>query len=192
MKEFFALAAMAMTGVAFGFYIWQILRGEVRPHAISWLTWGVATIAVFAAQIVAGGGPGAWHTGFSGTATILVFGLTVWKCGFDRANAVDWTFFAAALLGLALWRLTDEPFTAVAIMSTIDVLGNGPTVRKVMIDPFGESPTFFGSIGLRTTLAIAALETYSATTVLFPASVGIASVMVAILILFRRRLAAAA
>lgn len=181
-----------MTGIAFGLYIWQILRGAVRPHAISWLTWGVATVAVFAAQLVAGGGVGAWPTGFSAAVTFLIFGLTVWRHGFDKARPADWMFFAAAIAGLVLWHLTSEPFTAVAIMSAIDVLGNGPTVRKILRDPFGESAGFFAFIGLRNALGIAALETYSATTVLFPAAVGTACILVAILILVQRRRTATA
>jgi hypothetical protein len=190
-KEIFALIAIAMTCGMFGHYIWQIARGSVRPHAISWLTWGIATTAVFGAQLVSGAGIGAWPTAVSAAATFAVFGLALKQSGFDRAAPIDWAFFAAALGGLVLWFLTSEPLTAVAIMTAIDVIGNGPTVRKIFRDPFADSPSFFGLIGARSTVAIAALETYSATTVLFPLAVGIASALVALLMLTRRRLSVA-
>jgi hypothetical protein len=191
MKEIFALAAIAMTCGAFGYYIWQIARGLVRPHAISWLTWGIATTAVFGAQLVSGAGIGAWPTAVSAAATFAVFGLALLRCGFDRAAPIDWAFFAAAIAGLVLWFLTSEPLTAVAIMTGIDVIGNGPTVRKILHDPFADSVSFFGLIGVRSAVAIAALEAYSATTILFPLAVGTASMLVALLMLSRRRLAAA-
>jgi hypothetical protein len=190
-KEIFALVAIAVSCGAFGHYIWQIARGALRPHAISWLTWGIATAAVFGAQLISGAGIGAWPTAVLAAGTFSVLGLTLWRCGFDRAAPIDWAFFVAALGGLALWFWTREPLAAVAIMTGIDVIGNGPTIRKAFRDPFADSPVFFVLMGVSNAVGLAALETYSVTTVLFPLVVGTACTLVGVLMLARRRLASA-
>jgi hypothetical protein len=62
-KAFFSAVAIALTLMAFGPYIRDILRGNIKPHVFSWVIWELTTFIVFLAQMQAKGGGGACPIG---------------------------------------------------------------------------------------------------------------------------------
>jgi hypothetical protein len=100
---------------------------------------------------------------------------------------VDWAFFAAALSALPLWYVTDDPTAAVVVLTVVDLLGFGPTIRKINAAPHSESLAFFGLFAARNILVVMALERHSLATVLFPASIAAACVLLMLLVVQRRR-----
>jgi hypothetical protein len=105
---------------------------------------------------------------------------------------LDWGCLVVALLALPIWLVTSNPLWAVLILTIIDLVGFGPTVRKAYSKPHEERVWFFLLGALRNALVIVALEYYSPTTIVFPAAVGIACVGLAVFIAFRRQLLTAA
>ena len=186
-KAALSAAAIALTVVAFYPYLRGILRGTTKPHVFSWVIWGITTIVVFLAQLDARGGVGAWPIGVSGGITALIAALAYLKRADVGITRTDRLFFAAALSSLPLWYATSDPVWAVVVLTTVDLLGFGPTVRKVYADPRSESLPFFGLFAIRNGLAILALETYTVATVLFPAAVATACVLLMVLAAYRRR-----
>jgi hypothetical protein len=83
--------------------------------------------------------------------------------------------------------VTTDPLSAVVILTLVDLAGFGPTVRKIWHDPHSEPPGFYGLAALRNVLVILALETHSWTTVLFPAAVGAACLLLIAWMMMRRR-----
>lgn len=185
-KEVFSTAAIALTLIAFFPYIRSILRGRTRPHVFSWIIWGTTTIVVFLAQLADGGGAGAWPIGVSGGITILVAFLAFLKRADISITKTDWLFLVSALSSLPLWYLTADPLWAVVILTIVDVLGFGPTVRKAYAFPHSESMLFFALFTVRNLLVVLALENYSVTTVLFPAVIAAACLMLIAMIAYRR------
>lgn len=178
--------ALALTLYAFQPYLRDILRGQLRPHVFSWVIWGTTTCLAFLAQLAAGGGLGAWVLGVSGGLSMSVAFLA-WRHRGDIAiTRLDWGFFIGALSALPLWGLTSDPWWAVVVLTTVDLLGFGPTLRKAWDRPAQESLGFFGLFMLRNLLVIAALDTRSATTVLFPGAIAAACAGVMLMILMRR------
>lgn len=47
-------------------------------------------------------------------------------------TGTDWLFFAAAMTSLPMWYLTSDPLSAVVILTVVDLIGFGPTFRKLM------------------------------------------------------------
>ena len=189
-KEILSVFAIALTFAAFGPYIRAIIRGTTKPHVFSWLIWGTTTFLVFLAQLEAKGGVGAWPIGVSGVITIFIAFLAYAKRADITVTKVDWLFFIAALSSLPLWYLTSDPLWAVAILTTVDVLGFGPTVRKVYNSPHSESLLFFALFAARNFIVIGALETHSVTTVLFPAAIAVACIFLIAMATYRRRVIA--
>lgn len=187
-KELLSAIAIAITCLAFFPYIKNIYRNEVRPHVFSWIVWGITTFVVFLAQIEAHGGVGAWPIGVSGAITIFVACLAFWKRGDVSITKSDWFFFVAALSSLPFWFFTADPLWAVVILTLVDLLGFGPTYRKAYSSPRSESLLFFGLFTARNIIVIGALESYSVTTVLFPAAIAAASALLMAIILLRRRM----
>ncbi len=187
-KETFSAIAIVLTFVAFYPYVRGILQGTTRPHVFSWLIWGMTTFIVFLAQLEARGGVGAWPIGVSGAITLLIAVLAYIKRADVGITRTDGLFFALAITSLPLWFLTSDPLWAVLVLTVVDLLGFGPTVRKVYADPYSESLPFFALFAVRNSLVVMALEHYSVTTVLFPAAIALACVLLMVLIASRRRM----
>ena len=186
-KEIFSAIAIALTFIAFYPYIRSIMRGDTKPHMFSWIIWGTTTFVVFLAQLDDGGGVGAWPIGVSGSITIFVAITAYVKRTDVTITATDWVFFISAMSSLPFWYFTSDPLWAVVILTTVDILGFGPTVRKSYGQPYSESLPFFTIVTVRNLIVILALENYSITTVLFPAAVAAACILLMVMIMFRRR-----
>ena len=186
-KELFSVAAIALTFVLFAGYIRQIHSGQIKPHVFSWLVWAVSTLTVFFAQVSDQAGVGAWPIGLSGAITFYIAALSYVKRGDTQITATDWAFFVAALSAFPAWYFTANPLWAVVILTTADLVGFGPTIRRAYSQPYLESSGFFALGGLRNLLVVLALEHYSLTTTLFPVAVGGACLLLATLLMVRRR-----
>lgn len=187
MKALFSAAAIALTFAAFFPYIRSIRAGRTRPHVFSWLIWGVTTLLVFLATWAGGGGVGAWPTGVSALITFLIAWLAH-AHGADREiTTSDWLFLAGASSALPFWFLTADPLWAVVILTLVDLLGFGPTLRRAYANPEQERVGFYSLFVLRNLLVLLSLERLTLTTALFPAAVGLACVGLVALLLWRRR-----
>jgi len=187
-KELFSAVAIALTIIAFFPYIRSILKEETKPHVFSWVIWGSTTFIVFLAQLKDGGGVGAWPIGLSGLITIVVAILAYLKKSDKTITFIDWCFFLSAMASLPVWYLTSDPLWAVVILTAIDALGFGPTLRKAYFHPFEENLTFFSIFMVRNMIVIMALEYYSLTTVLFPAVIAGACLTLITMVMLRRRM----
>ncbi|MFZ5593890.1 MAG: hypothetical protein ACOY4D_06470 [Pseudomonadota bacterium] len=186
-KEFLSAIAIALTLAAFFPYIRSIINDTVKPHVFSWVIWGMTTLVVFLAQINDNGGVGAWPIGVSASITLFIALLAYIKRADITITRIDWWFLVAAMSSLPLWYFTSDPLWAVVTLTTVDVLGFGPTVRKAYNFPYSESLLFFGLFTARNLIAIMALENRSATTVLFPAVIAAACALLMLMIVYRRR-----
>ncbi len=190
-KEVLSAVAILLTFIAFVPYLRSILGGRTKPHVFSWVIWGSTTFVVFLAQLQGQGGVGAWPIGVSGAITILVAVLAYLKKADNSITRVDWLFFVAAMTALPLWYLTADPFWAVLILTSVDILGFGPTLRKAYHFPFDEQMMFYSLFAVRNGLAVMALQHYSVTTVLFPAATGVACLVLIAVVGYRRQVLAA-
>jgi|SRR3989344_33692 len=185
LKILLGLLAVITALVAYGIYLSSIWRGRTKPHAFSWLLWGLLTGIIFAAQILKGGGAGAWVTGVSSLICFLIGIVALFKDerGFSR---FDWLFLGAALVALGTWFFTKDVTASVVLITLVDVLGYASTIRKGYRYPHEELATSFSLNSLKFVFAIFALQTYSIATVLYPASLIFMNGFVAILVVFRR------
>ena len=189
-KEILSAVAIALTLAAFVPYIRTIISGTTKPHVFSWVIWGATTFVVFLAQLEGKGGVGAWPIGVSGSITIFVAFLAYVKRADITITKTDWLFFASAMSSLPLWYLTSDPLWAVVVLTIVDVIGFGPTVRKAYSFPHSESLLFFSLFAARNLLVIMALENYSVTTVLFPAAIAAACALLIAMVTYRRHVLA--
>jgi hypothetical protein len=188
LKSLFSAAAIVLTFALFYPYIRSILLGETKPHVLSWVIWSIGTLVVFFAQLEGGAGIGAWPIGLSALITSYIAILS-WTKGSDLSiTLLDWGCLVVALLALPAWWITSSPLWAVLILTTVDLVGFGPTVRKAYSRPHEERTWFFLLGALRNAFVIVALEHYSLTTVVFPAAVGLACLALALFIALRRQI----
>lgn len=187
-KEFLSAAAIVLTFAIFIPYILSIKRGRTKPHVFSWVIWALGTFVVFLAQLAGHGGFGAWPIGVSALISAYI-AVLAYGTHSDRAiTRSDWIFLVIALAALPCWVLTSNPLWAVVILTGVDLAGFGPTFRSAYLRPHDERIGFYFLGAVRNVLAVAALEHYSATTVLFPAAVGAACLVFVAMVAYRRRL----
>ncbi len=171
--------------VAYVIYFRQIFSGKVKPHAFSWFIWALTTGIIFVAQIVKGGGAGAWVTGLTALACFVIFVLALFKGKRDFAK-IDWVFLASALSAIVLWWITRDPTLSVILITITDTIGAFPTFRKSYYEPNQESATLFGLNSLKFVVALFALGSYTITTWLYPAILVLTNAIIVLLILVGR------
>ena len=167
-------------------YIKDLYKGTIKPHPFSWLGWGILDVVVFSAQIVKGGGAGAWVIGVAGLVNTGIAIVSL-RSGEKHITWSDWVCFSGALAGIVLWLVTKEPFFAVLIASAVNFLAFVPTFRKAYLRPMEESLNIFVFDIVKFILGIAALQALNPTTVLFPVVSAFSNILFVAMVLLRRR-----
>ena len=183
--------ALGILAIVAGFageflYIKDIFKRTIKPHPFSWFGWGVLDVVIFSAQIVKGGGAGAWVTGVAAVVNVGI-AIAALSRGEKQITWSDWACFIGALLGIVLWILTDDPLYAVVVASVVNYLAFVPTFRKAYLRPQEESLNIFVFDIIKFLLSIAALQALNPTTALFPAASAVSNAIFVGMVLLRRR-----
>jgi len=184
------LGALAVAIGFFGywFYIRGIIKGEVKPHAFTWSVWGILTAIAFVVQVVEGGGPGAWVTGVTALMSFVFAAVGLGASSRTYITKSDWIFFASALVAIPVWSLTGNPLWSVVIITVIDAVAFAPTFRKAYFHPRTENVWTYFFSGIKFVFGIAALQTLTLTTALYPASLVLANGAFVVMVVWRRKL----
>jgi len=187
-KSLLGTLATVLTVLAYLPYIRSIIHGRSRPHVFTWVIWSIATGISFLAVLEARGGAGAWPIGFSCAVSLFVAGLAYVKRTDVTITRTDWLLFFAAIAAMPLWLAANDPMWAVVLITLIELLGFGPTMRKTWFYPHSESMSFLAILIVRNGLIIAALSRYTMTTVLFHAAAAVACGLLVAIMVWRRPL----
>lgn len=177
---------IVLTFVGYAPYIRDVLKGKTRPHAFSWLIWCITTLIIYALQVQAGAGSGAWATLSVGILIFFVFALSL-KNGKADIRKIDVVFLLLAFVALGLWLIIHQPVLSIILLTTIDLLGFAPTLRKAWGDPHSETLSMYAITTVRHGLSIFALRELNIITSLFPVSWVIVNGLFVIILIARRR-----
>jgi uncharacterized protein with PQ loop repeat len=186
LKSIIGIIAVVLTFVGYAPYIRDILKNKTKPHIFSWLIWSIVTAIIYALQVSSGAGPGSWGTLW---LTVILFLICVLglKNGRTNIKKIDVVFLLLALLALPLWLVIKQPVLSIILLSTIDMLGFLPTIRKSWAEPYSETLSLYTITTFRHALSILALAEYNIVTWLFPASWVIANALFSIMLIVRRK-----
>jgi len=185
-KELIGGIAALLGIIASSLYVWQILKHGIRPHIFSRIVWGILMLIAFAAQVSAGAGPGSWTMGISALICFIIAGLGFFY-GEKSITRNDWASFIFSLSAIPVWMATHNPLWAVIIVSAIDAVAYYPTFRKSWVNPYQESLTAFFIYTLQMSLSLAALDSFTLTTALYPATLVSMNVILVFILLYRRK-----
>lgn len=168
-------------------YFIGIFKGQIKPHAFSWIIWTVLTAIAAAAQWVDGAGPGMWVTLITSILCFITV-LFALKVG-DKTDITktDWIAFVAALSAIPFWYITKNPLGAVIVISVIDFIALYPTLRKGYAKPWEDGISAFAFANVKFIISLFALANFTVITTLYPASIIIANSIFILMILIRRR-----
>jgi len=179
-------SATLLALISFVPYFRDIFRGKTKPHVFTWFVWGLLTGTAFFVQISEGAGIGAWVTGIESLGCFAITVLALWH-GEKNITRVDWVCFVAALGGIVLWKLTDNPLLAIILIALVDILAFIPTFRKAYYKPQEETVSQFSLSAMKWVLGIAALESFALTIWLYPAVLVFLDSSLVIMLLVRRK-----
>jgi len=72
LKLLFGILSIIPAVFAYCWYFRDVFRGKTRPHAFSWLVWGLLAGNGFFAQVSAHAGIGSWATGLTSIASLAI------------------------------------------------------------------------------------------------------------------------
>lgn len=131
--------SMLIRLISGGQYAWGVVKGKARPNPITWLLWGLTAMIAFAAQIQEGVGMPALATFVLGVSPLVIFGIAVAKnpiAGYLTPFTLGCA--ACAVLGIILWRITDNAQLAIVFSIVADIFASLPTLLKAYHDPSSE------------------------------------------------------
>jgi hypothetical protein len=185
-KVIIGVVASVVSVIGYIPYIKDILKKKTKPHVFSWLMWSLGAGIVFVAQIVKGAGPGAWMMGVAVVISILISILAVFQ-GEKKIALSDWVAFGGSLFGLIAWILTSNPLLAVILITISDALAFIPTFRKTYYKPYEETLFTWVISSVKFIFVLFALNTYNATTLLYPIYLILSNSSFTIMMLVRRK-----
>lgn len=166
-------------------YLYSIWLGKTKPHGFSWFIWGLLTAIAYFAQVQSGAGPGSWATAMTACACFLITIFSLFK-GEKHITRSDWLTFTAALAAIPIWYITDNPLSAILLITLIDALGFWPTFRKSWHKPHEEHPLTYFLSAVKFTLSMLALHSFNWTTALYPASLIFMNGAFVLMVIYRR------
>ncbi len=134
------IAAFSSAIILFGsisYYLIQLFRGVMKPHAFSWFVWMVVTLIIVAGLIDKGETQAALRSGFMALACLTVF-LCALRRGDSYITRSDWVMLFLSLAAIPIWLITKEPTLSAIWLLAVEGIAYIPTTRKAYYFPFEE------------------------------------------------------
>lgn len=154
--------------IAYILYISDILHGHTKPHAFSWLPWGILATLTATIQFQNGAG---WATlitligGISNTG-IFLFSL---KYGEKEIHKKDWILLIVALIILTSWIFTKEGLISILLVCLVDSIAFYFTWKKSYKKPYEENILSYFLWTLGFLFSLLAVNAWEPTNWIYPA-----------------------
>lgn len=184
-KVWLGILSLVIGFAAFIPYLLDIRRGKTKPHAFSWMLWGILQTIGVAAQIYDSAGPGAWANALTALFCYIIAGIAFYQREIKFAR-FDWIALIGAFLAIIAWVITKSPFYSVILITVADIIAFLPTFRKAYHLPFTETLTEYALSSLKEMVALLALANFTFITSFYIGSLAITNFVFVMMILTRR------
>ena len=188
MHEILGAIATIIGFIGFVPYFYNTWTGKTRPHIFSWYLWALFNAMAGVAQWIDGGGAGSWVNLSGAVITLAIAVLATVKGGKSDITKSDWYALFGAMVALAVWAATNNPLWSMVLLTVIDMVAFYPTFRKGWMKPYEDMATVFSLSAIKHAIGVMALENYTITTTLFPASLVFTNVAFILMLLIRRKM----
>lgn len=150
-------------------YTWSVITGKSRPNPITWFFWGLTALITFFAQLSEG------LTNLAIVSLALAIGplavsIIATLRGHLRAHLNKFNFICMTItvIGIILWRITDNADVAIMFSIIADATISLPTLTKGFKDPESEYiiPYFLSIVSM--TITLLTITEWSFTAFAFP------------------------
>jgi hypothetical protein len=140
LPEYCAIIGAVIGSLGGFYYLYETIAGKARPNRVTWLLWGIFPMVIFVAQRAQGVAGISWATFVAGFVPLLVIAASFFnKKAYWQSEPRDYYLMAAAIAGIILWAMTDDPNLALLFSLLADVLASVPTLIKAYRHPRSES-----------------------------------------------------
>jgi hypothetical protein len=185
LKDIFGVLSLIISVVSYVPYARSIFVANTKPHAFTWLVWGVVMAIAFFAQLSDKAGAGSWATGLS-AAFCLGIGIVALFRGEKHITRGDWIALLVTLLAIPLWVATSDPLWSVLLVTGIDAIAYYPTFRKSYAKPDEELASKYVLTVIRYLFSLLALEHYTVVTSVYQLVSILMEMGIVIMLLWRR------
>ena len=185
-RDALGFLSVALAILAAVIYIAQTLRGEVRPHPLSWFLFGILSLTGYLVQRDEGARQGSW-TLLAMTVICFLFVAVSVARGERSFSRREWAFLAAGGAVFAVYLFTRQANVAAGLTTLVDALGYGPTFVRGWSQPRKDSAASFALNGVKFIPSLMAMDPISFATSFYPATLMVLNAAVAIMLVMRRR-----
>ena len=185
-RDALGILSVVMAILAAVIYVFQTLRGEVRPHPLSWFLFGILSATGYWVQRDQGANQGSW-TLLAMTIICFIFVAVSVARGERSFSRQEWAFAVAGGAVFVVYLFTREANIAAALTTVVDALGYGPTFIRGWTHPKKDSVTSFALNGAKFVPSLMAMDPISFATSFYPATLMMLNAAVSIMLMIRRR-----
>ncbi len=140
LPEYFAIVGAIVGSLGGFYYLYETIVGKTQPNRITWLLWGIFPMVIFVAQRAKGVEGLSWTSFVAGFTPLLIVAASFFnKKAYWKSEPRDYYLMAAAIVGIILWAITDDPNLAILFSLAADMLAGIPTLIKAYRHPESES-----------------------------------------------------
>jgi hypothetical protein len=182
LPEYFAIVGAILGSLGGLYYLYETIVGKAQPNRITWLLWGAFPLIIFVAQRAQGVEGLSWTSFVAGFTPLLVVAASFFnKKAYWKSEPRDYYLMAAAVIGIILWGITDNPNLALLFSLVADMLAGVPTLIKSYRHPHSESWIAYAISTLGFGVSFLSVQTYNFETTAFVAYVFILNLALAVL-----------
>jgi hypothetical protein len=185
-RDALGMLSVALAIAAAVIYVYQTLRGGVRPHPLSWFVFGVLSGVGYWVQRDEGAAQGSWAL-LAMTVICFLFVAASVARGERSFSRQEWAFVAASAATFILYLFTREPNLVAALITLIDALGYGPTFVRGWSQPQKDSVASFALNAVKFVPSLIAMDPITFATSFYPAALLVLNTAVSIMLVLRRR-----
>jgi hypothetical protein len=185
-RDALGVLSVVLAVLAAAIYILQTLRGEVRPHPLSWFVFGTLSLTGYWVQRDEGARQGSWALLAMTVICFLFVAVSVAR-GERSFSRQEWAFVVASGAVFIIYLFTGEANVAAALTTLVDALGYGPTFTRGWSFPRKDSAASFALNAAKFVPSLMAMDPISFATSFYPAALLVLNSAVSIMLIMRRR-----
>lgn len=162
LPEYCAIVGAIIGSLGGFYYLYETIVGRAQPNRITWLLWGIFPMVIFVAQRAQGVEGVSWASFVAGFTPLLIVASSFFnKKAYWKSEPRDYYLMAAAVVGILLWAMTDNPNLALLFSLVADVLASVPTLIKAYRHPDSESWIAYAISTLGFGISLLSVQTYN-------------------------------
>lgn len=167
-------------------YIRDTLRGKTHPNIVTWFSWSLISAISTVATLAGGATQTAIFTGAFTLCTsfVVIAGL---RHGIKHYTPFDVICQILAIVGIIIWRITNDPAAAILINIIANLIATLPTYRHGWLAPREETWQAYAIGALAITVGIISIEKLNFVSLGYPLYIFLSDISLVWMILYRRR-----